>query len=64
MQGTVASPLMFNMYINGNNLDNPGEVLPIHVVVSLEEHFAQTALSDRVILCVELVEAMERVTIL
>lgn len=64
MQGTLTSPPIFNVYISGNNLDNPGEVLPIHVVVSFEEHLAQTALSNRVILCVELVEAMERVTIL
>lgn len=45
-------------------LDNPSEVFPVHVVVSLEEHLAQPALADRVVLGVEFVKAVERVAVL
>ena len=45
-------------------LDDVGEVASLHVVVCLEEHLAKAALTDRVVLGVELVEPVERVAIL
>ncbi len=45
-------------------LQDLGKELAADVVVRLEKHFAQLALPDRVVLGVELVEAVEKVTVL
>lgn len=47
-----------------NLVDDAGKVLAVEVVVRLEEHLAQAALTDRVVLGVELVEAVEGVAVL
>jgi hypothetical protein len=44
-------------------LQNLGEVCALNVVVRLDENFTQAALSDWIILGIELVEAVERVAI-
>ena len=50
---------LFNSY-----LDYSGEVCSIEVVVCLQKYFTQPALTNRIVFGIELVEAMECVTIL
>ena len=47
-----------------SHLDDHGEVLSAHVVVSFDEDLAQSTLADRIVLGVELVEAVKRVPVL
>lgn len=47
-----------------DNLNNRSEVSPIHVVISFEEHFPESAFTYRVVLRVEFVKTMESVSIL
>lgn len=51
-------------YCSLTYFDDPGEVLPVHIVICLEEHLPQPALTDGIVLGVELVETMEGVTVL
>lgn len=44
-------------------LDNPGEVFAVEIIIRLEEHLAQPALTNGVVLGVELVKAVESVSI-
>lgn len=50
--------------VAGDFLDDVREVFAVDVVVGLEEDLAEAGLADRVVLGVELVEAMERVAVL
>lgn len=45
-------------------LDDVGKVLPLDVVVRLDEDFTQNGLTDGVVLGIELVESVEGVTVL
>ena len=45
-------------------LNDVGKVLPLNVVVGLNEDFTQDGLSDGVVFGVELVKAVEGVTVL
>ena len=45
-------------------LDDVGKVFPLDVVVSLDEDLPQDGLSDGVVFSIELVEAVERVSVL
>lgn len=45
-------------------LNDVGKVLPLDVVVCLDEDFTQNGLADGVVLCIELVESVEGVTVL
>ena len=46
------------------HLDDVGKVFPLDVVVRLDEDLPQDRLSDGVVLGVELVKAVERVSVL
>lgn len=55
---------MLEALVTSDHLDDPREVLPVHVVVGLEEHLPQPALADRVVFRVKLVEAVEGIPVL
>lgn len=44
-------------------LDYPSEILPVQIIVSLQEDFPKSALSDGIVLGVELVEAVKSVSV-
>jgi len=46
------------------NFEDHGKILSTHVVVGLDKDLSQAALTDRVVLGIEFVEPMKRVTIL
>lgn len=41
-----------------------GKVLSINVVISLDENLSKAALSNRIVLCIELVKSVESVPVL
>lgn len=47
-----------------SHLDNVCKIFPLNVVVSLDEDLSEDGFSNGVVLCVELVKAMERVAVL
>lgn len=61
---TQLDVLIFGLLeVAGDLLDDPGEVLPVQVIVGLQEDLAEPAFPDRVVLGVELVETVERVPV-